>query len=48
MASDSTGINYAGIDTHKDTHVVAVIDSIGRLIAHGGVSHHDEGIQRAA
>lgn len=32
MASDSTGLNYAGIDTHKDTHVVAVIDSIGRLI----------------
>src|SRR5665213_2905091 len=33
MASDSAGLNYAGIDTHKDTHVVAVIDSIGRLIA---------------
>lgn len=33
MASDSAGPNYAGIDTHKDTHVVAVIDSIGRLIA---------------
>lgn len=32
MASDSTGLNYAGIDTHKDTHVVAVIDSIGRFI----------------
>lgn len=32
MASDLAGRNYAGIDTHKDTHVVAVIDSIGRLI----------------
>ncbi len=33
MASGSAGHHYAGIDTHKDTHVVAVIDSLGRLIA---------------
>lgn len=33
MASDSAGLSYAGIDTHKDTHVAAVIDGFGRLIA---------------
>lgn len=32
MASELAVPNYAGIDTHKDTNVVAVIDSIGRLI----------------
>ena len=33
MASDPTELRYAGIDTHKDNHVGAVIDGLGRLIA---------------
>jgi len=33
MASKSAEHLYAGIDTHKDIHVVAVIDGLGRLIA---------------
>ena len=33
MASESGESRYGGIDTHKDIHVVAVIDGVGRLIA---------------
>ena len=33
MASDPAVLRYAGIDTHKDIHVGAVIDGLGRLIA---------------
>jgi transposase len=33
MASESGEFRYGGIDTHKDIHVVAVIDGVGRLIA---------------
>ena len=33
MASDSAELRFAGIDTHKDIHVGAVINGLGRLIA---------------
>jgi transposase len=33
MTSDSAELRFAGIDTHKDIHVGAVINGLGRLIA---------------
>src|SRR5829696_7688362 len=37
---------FAGIDTHKDTLAVAVIDTAGRVVHQSQHPNHDDGYQR--
>ena len=36
----------AGVDTHKDFHVVVVLDELGRRLDHGDVLDHDTRLSR--
>ncbi len=37
---------FAGIDTHKDTLAVAVIDAAGRVVHQSQQPNHDDGYRR--
>lgn len=39
---------YAGVDTHKDFHVLVILDSLGRLVFSGSFSASEEGYRRLA
>ena len=39
---------YAGVDTHKDFHVLVILDSLGRLVSSGSFSASEEGYRRLA
>ena len=36
--SENDRIVFGGVDTHRDTHVAAVVDATGRVLGHGIVS----------
>ena len=42
------GTVAAGIDTHKDTHALCVIDLVGRVVATGAYAADGEGYDRIA
>ena len=39
---------YAGVDTHKDFHVLVILDSLGRPVSSGSFSASEEGYRRLA
>ena len=39
---------YAGVDTHKDFHVLVILDSLGRPVSSGSFSASEEGYKRLA
>lgn len=39
---------YAGVDTHKDFHVLVVLDSLGRLVSSGSFSADEKGYRQLA
>lgn len=39
---------YAGVDTHKDFHVLVILDSLGRFVSSGSFSASEEGYRRLA
>lgn len=39
---------YAGVDTHRDFHVLVILDSLGRLVSSGSFPASEEGYKRLA
>ena len=45
MSGSRVGI-YGGVDTHRDTHVAAVVDTVGRVVGSESFSADESGYGR--
>ena len=39
--------NVAGVDTHRDTHSIVIVDSVGRMLKQLTIPANDEGYHTA-
>lgn len=45
--TNTQGVVYGGVDTHQDTHVVAALDGVGRMLGTRSFSTDQAGLQEA-